>query len=380
MSGRTIYYNASNAGLSSFTLTQTTSDDESGIATVAFPSLTNFTGGGTDSSSPYSTTYTWNSSATASGAQNVTATNDAGATGTYTGAFTLTPDSTAPTGASAALSGGPWYTSASVPLTLSNGSDAGSGMNTSTQIVERDSATLSGGTCGTFSGSYSTVTLSGGADTTVVTGNCYRYRLKISDNVGNQATSAASADAKVDTSAPSISTLAPTEVSGAGNQYYDGSGTMYFRPAGSGSFALNASASDSQSARRLGLVPRPLVLQRLHRRRRRPGREPAVHLVDLHLDGGRDRQPGRAVHHRAQRRRRERDLGDHDLARLDRADRPVGLPDRRARLLDAVRAADDRLGQRRRPPARRRRPRSSSATRRRSRPAPAAPSPAGTRP
>ena len=41
---------------------------------------------------------------------------------------------------------------------------------------------------------------------------------------------------------------APTELTGAGNQYYDaGSQTQFFRPAGSGSFSLHATASDGQS-------------------------------------------------------------------------------------------------------------------------------------
>src|SRR5207247_2434298 len=69
------------------------------------------------------------------------------------------------------------------------------------------------------------------------------------DKVGNQsAASAASADAKVDTSAPTVSPAAPTENSGAGDQYFNsGTSTLYFRPAGAGSFTLNATASDAQS-------------------------------------------------------------------------------------------------------------------------------------
>src|SRR5262249_52866082 len=156
---------------------------------------------------------------TASGAQTVTATNSAG--GTATAAFTVTKDTTAPSGESAALTGGPWYTSASVPLALDWGSDAGSGLDSSTQVVERDSAALSNGSCGTFSGNGSTVTLTGGADTPVAGGHCYRYRIHVSDNVGNQsANSSSPADAKVDTSVPTVAVTVPSATGGAGDQHY----------------------------------------------------------------------------------------------------------------------------------------------------------------
>ena len=176
----------------------------------------------------------------------ITATNGAGLTATDS--LTISADSTAPTGQTATLTTGPWYTSASVGLTLGNGSDSESGVDTSSGVVERSSATLTSGTCGRF-GSWSTVTLTGGADTTVTTGNCYRYRYTITDNVGNQSSaSSPSANAKVDTTAPAVANAAPTAISGGGNQHYDsGTETLYFRPAGSGSFQLNATASDGQS-------------------------------------------------------------------------------------------------------------------------------------
>src|SRR5207253_2169604 len=95
-----------------------------------------------------------------------------------------------------------------------NGSDAGAGVDASSGVVERDSAPLSDGSCGAFGGSWTQVPLVGDADTTVVSGNCYRYRYSISDNVGNQsAPSSASADAKVDTSAPSAPSLTLSESS-----------------------------------------------------------------------------------------------------------------------------------------------------------------------
>src|SRR6185436_6974235 len=106
-----------------------------------------------------------------------------------------------------------YYTALSVPVTKNGGSDGGSGINASTSVVERDEVGLTNGACGTFPDSWSTVTLSGGSDTSVLTGKCYRYRELLSDNVGNQGTSGASSTAKVDTSAPSTLTLAVSGLS-----------------------------------------------------------------------------------------------------------------------------------------------------------------------
>src|SRR5262249_38300702 len=175
----------------------------------------------------------------------ITAYDNAGNTSTAT--LTLTPDSTAPNGQTIALSGGPYYTSLSVPLTLGNGSDAGAGLDTASGVVQRASATLSAGNCGSF-GSYSTITLSGGADTSVLAGNCYRYTYTIADNVGNQsAASTASADAKIDTSAPSAPALTLNESSP--KSYVSGS-TLYYNAhaANSASFTVDATSSDNDSA------------------------------------------------------------------------------------------------------------------------------------
>jgi hypothetical protein len=145
---------------------------------------------------------------------------------------------------SVALVGGPNYGSLSVPLTLNAGSDAGSGVNGASGVVERDAVALSSGACGSFTDAWAPVTLSGGADTSVASGKCYRYRYTISDNVGNSATSAASATAVVNTTVPTVAVAAPTEVSGAGDQFWNAtSKTLWFRPAGAGSFTLNATAT-----------------------------------------------------------------------------------------------------------------------------------------
>ena len=226
---------------------------ETAIKHLGFPSVAGLTGGGTnDTGSPYEDTYSWSNTTSGSPTGSVTATNNASVAGSGT-SFTLTSDTAAPTGHSVSLAGAgaPYYGSLSVPLTLVDGGDgAGSGLDTTSRVVERESGDLASDACTNWSGSWSTVTLSGGADTTVASGKCYRYRYKISDNVGNQsAVSATSADAKVDTGDPSVSVSSPTEVTGPAAQYYDSATkTHYFRPGGAGSFTLNATASDAETA------------------------------------------------------------------------------------------------------------------------------------
>lgn len=128
-------------------------------------------------------------------------------------------DETPPSGGSVSYNDG-YYTSATVNLTVSDGTDAGSGLDTTTRTVQRKSATLSNGACGSY-GSFSTITVTGTypnfTDSSIVSSNCYQYQYFISDNDGNQATYTSSNVVKVDTANPTTpgtpSTTTPTNSS-----------------------------------------------------------------------------------------------------------------------------------------------------------------------
>jgi hypothetical protein len=248
LSGSTLYYAPAGSNTGSFTVTAAASTTSS-ITSVDFPSIPGMSGGGTIAApGPYQATFGWTASTTASGPYNVTV-HDSDPSSAFA-TFTVTADTTGPAGQTVALSGGPNYSALSVPLLLSGGTDSGAGVDTAAPgAVERASATLTGGTCGTF-GSWTPVTLAAGSDATVVSGNCYRYQYKSADLVGNlsAAWSPASADAKVNAFGPVVTDTAPTEVSGAGDQFWNSAtDTLYFRPTATGSFTLNATASDSAS-------------------------------------------------------------------------------------------------------------------------------------
>ncbi|HEY7603734.1 MAG TPA: FN3 associated domain-containing protein [Gaiellaceae bacterium] len=214
-------------------------------ASVTFPDVSTVAGwagatGGVVTTPFTSPVYSWSSGAAAPGAKALTATSAAG--GTATAPVTISGDSTAPSGQSVTLAGGPWF-GGSVSLTVAAGTDAGSGVDASRSVVERAGATLTNGACGVF-GAFAAVTLSGTTDSSTVSGNCYRYRSKATDNVGNVSpASQPSGDAKVDATAPTTPSLLFTGFSNAAAS----GGTVYYRPGGSGSFTVTAASSDPQS-------------------------------------------------------------------------------------------------------------------------------------
>ncbi|MFL5680070.1 MAG: OmpL47-type beta-barrel domain-containing protein, partial [Chloroflexota bacterium] len=240
----TLYYRGSAAG--SFRLGDAAADTGSGVQQVTYPAVA--TAGWTHSADTItagptytSSTYSWTAGATTSPGAQAVAAQDKALNPSTGSPVTITNDTTAPTAPSVALtSPPPWYTNPSVALTPTDGTDAASGLDTTSRVYQRDEAALRAGTCATFPNTWSTTVAN--PDTTVQSGKCYRYRLLESDRVGNQsAPSAASATAKVDRQGPTQPSLAFTGTSATGS-------TLYYAPSVSGSFTVTASGStDAES-------------------------------------------------------------------------------------------------------------------------------------
>ena len=186
-SGSIVYYRSA-ASSGSFTTTATATDTKSGIASYTFPTLgTNWT------STPGAlgvNTYSWGGAPAVPGAKSVTATNNA--TGVSGGtSFTPTADDTAPS-AGTVTPPNTAQASTSVSIAYSTGTDSGSGVGT--RLLQRQSATLTGTTCGSYGGWTTAATnpASSPFSDTVTAGFCYQYQYVVADNVGNTTTATSS--------------------------------------------------------------------------------------------------------------------------------------------------------------------------------------------
>ena len=117
------------------------------------------------------------------------ATDAAGNNATQVSSTGVTFDNAAPSGGSLSYTNG-YVVPKAIQLTVSDGADSGSGLDTASRIVQRRMATPAGGVCGAY-GSWSTVAVSGShpnlLDTGIAEGKCYQYQYLISDIAGNQA-------------------------------------------------------------------------------------------------------------------------------------------------------------------------------------------------
>jgi len=113
----------------------------------------------------------------------------------------LYDDVTAPTGGSITYTGG-YNNSGLVDLTVADGTDSESNVDTASRIIQRKSATLTNGICGGYN-AFATIIPTGSypnfVDNTVSSGNCYQYQYLVSDNSTNQVTYTSTVEIKVST-------------------------------------------------------------------------------------------------------------------------------------------------------------------------------------
>ncbi len=249
--GSTVYYDPQSGSSGAFSVNASTSDPFSGIKNVTFPTLSGFSsGGGVLTSTPYSTTYTWSGQgANASGAQTVTATDNANISSSSS--FTVAPDNTPPSGGALTVNGTAATAAPSKSYSLTGSytiatrtdftepqSPTQSGLKSSTLTLA--SASLSGNVCGTF-GAPSTIT---GSPAQTEPNGCYLYTLTGVDNLGNSIS--LSTTVMVDSTSPTTPLLAFSGLS-ASTFYKTSTNALYFRPAASGTFTVTASSSDPES-------------------------------------------------------------------------------------------------------------------------------------
>jgi hypothetical protein len=175
----------------------------------------------TPSGGPFtSSAFSWNAQPNSPGGYTVTGRDGAG--NTSTSALTFVADQSPPSGGTISYPTG-LTTVPSVPITTTNGTDSGSGVNALSGVITHAQVPLNTSTdscTGAFPNTYATtVTLVGGADTSVVNGYCYQYRYSVSDNVGNASTYTASSQSPIDVdTTPKVTAITSLQSNGtAGN-------------------------------------------------------------------------------------------------------------------------------------------------------------------
>ncbi len=205
VAGSEIFVNPGETGM--FDVDATSSDSGSGVDRIAFP------GGIDDTTAPYSASY---GLADLSGVETVTAHDGAGNAASAT--FTVTPDAAAPTGGSVDYPDG-YDADGIVTITVADGTDALSGIDPSSGVIERRTSALVAGVCDPFAGSWSAVA----SPDTLPDSTCARYRYRISDRVGNEAIhTLPTSTVKVDLSAPQTTIdVAPSDPSADGSPTFE---------------------------------------------------------------------------------------------------------------------------------------------------------------
>ena len=253
--GTTIYFRGSTAG--QFQIQDPATDTMSAVESVNYP-LTSapwthanetVTTATTYSSSAYS--YTAGAAAPSAAQRTLTATDGYGNTSTLVVPFVS--DTTAPAGGAltvngtGATGGGTTSLTTGTSVTIGTRTDytetqSGTAAGLASSTLTREDGTLSANSC---SGYGAPATITGNPNQTGLTTGCYRFTLTGTDNVGNAVS--LTTTVKVDTSAPSVSSVTVGSLSNTTDSAANGS-TFYYRPAGSGgTFAVSTAASDGES-------------------------------------------------------------------------------------------------------------------------------------
>jgi hypothetical protein len=202
-SGQTIYYRGVAGG--SFTLTNAVSDSGSGPASSTTAGLAGDSAGWSHTPStvsapaggPYvSGSFSWTAAATSAPTEVVTGRDVSGNSATTN--LSLVDDSTPPTAGTITYPDG-FQVDHSVVVTFTSGTDMGSGI--ATRQLERASAVLTTGSCGTFTSFADVGPESPGSpytDSSVSDGLCYQYRYVATDRVSNRDTATSASVVKVD--------------------------------------------------------------------------------------------------------------------------------------------------------------------------------------
>jgi hypothetical protein len=240
--GNAVFYRRqSNSG--AFTVTASSLDTTSGTTGYGFPTLPggwSFTSGG-----PGVRTYTWSSPnpTPPAASQAITATDHAGGQSTAVFSMSASTDGAAPSGGSVSYVNG-YSTNTAVSVSFVKGTDSGSGLATTSGILQRSTATLSAGACGTFAAFATVATNPTSAYSDAVSSGCYKYRYTISDNQGNLATYTSASIATIDQIAPT-NTVSITAATGAYSAF--GGATLYYKGDAAGSFRYVDAVADAES-------------------------------------------------------------------------------------------------------------------------------------
>ena len=245
-SGNTLYFRKVAATISiTLTHTETLTSTKSGGQSFTWtaPSVTTgwsgyFTG---DAASTTTSTKTLTSSTTSANGNLVVDSNDRSDNDGSNLTIALTADATAPTLTWTAPSTNDQQAASSYNFTWTN-ADTGSGV--ASRTVQKQTAPVSGGNCGTFtnSGSATSNATTSFSYTGMVTSTCYRIVVATTDNVGNVASST-SPSILVDTNAPT----ATISVDAANTDTYRDGNTVYYRGGTAGNVNITVSGSDAVS-------------------------------------------------------------------------------------------------------------------------------------